>query len=444
MTAALLRHLPQLLLLAVLLAGCAAQPQGIADLRNLEQAAAAWLPAAADAPLADATVQAGLDRSYDERFFRPWSLKAATLPAGEAFWGIASYGGRQGYGENLQPLDRARWQALVASLQADRYPSLARPAITVRNTACRVFPTQRPFFLDPSRPGEGFPFDYFQNSGLWAGTPLLVTHASADGGWSFVEAGHVAGWVSADAIAWVGEEFAAAYRTGRYAALLDDNLTLRDEAGGFLVQSHLGALFPVAGEGPDGLLLLVPARGAAGEAVLRSARVPAGLAALKPLPLSPRLIATLADRMLGQPYGWGGLFENRDCSATLRDLFTPFGVWLPRNSAEQARRGGSFRDLATLTVEEKRATLLAAGVPFYTLISFKGHIGLYLGPDPRSGEPLLLHNFWGVRTRDWRGREGREVVGRLAITTLRPGEERRDVVTDRFYSRVLGMTILPR
>lgn len=442
MAAFCFRRLPLLILLVALLAGCAA-PRGVADLRRLTQSATAWLPAAADTPLVDAAVQAGLDRNYDERFFRPWTLRAATLPVGEAFWGIASYGGRQGYGENLQPLDATYWQGLVAALQADRYPSLARPAITVRNTACRVFPTQRPFFLDPALPGEGFPFDYFQNSALWAGTPLLVTHVSADGAWYFAEAGFVSGWLAADAVAWVGEEFASAYRTGRYAALLDDNLTLRDEAGEFLVQSHLGALFPVAGEGADGLLLLVPQRDADGAAVLRSARIAAGTAALKPLPLTPRWIAGLADRMIGQPYGWGGLFEDRDCSATMRDLFTPFGVWLPRNSAEQARRGGKFRDLSALAVAEKRSLLLQEGVPFYTLISFKGHIGLYLGPDPASGEPLLLHNFWGVRTRDWRGREGREVVGRLAVTTLRPGEERRDVAADRFYSRVLGMTVLP-
>ena len=75
----------------------------------------------------------------------------------------------------------------MASLQRNSYPSLARPAITVRNTACRVFPTARPFFLDPGRAGEGFPFDYFQNSALWAGTPLLVTHVSLDGAWFFVE-----------------------------------------------------------------------------------------------------------------------------------------------------------------------------------------------------------------------------------------------------------------
>ena len=434
-----------LISLLLVLGGCAVRPpSGVADLERYPQDAAAYLPAdAATVPLVPPDVQARLDVRWNERFFAPWGQKRASLPAADAFWGVASYGSRQGYAENLQPLGKERWQQLIASLQRESYPSLARPAITVRNTACRVFPTFRPFFLDPARAGEGFPFDYFQNSALWTGTPVLVTHESADGAWFFVETGFVAGWLPVQDVAWADETFRAAYRTGRYAALLRDNVTLRGDTGDFLTLTHIGAVFPVAGEEAGGLQLLVPVRDAGGNAVIRSAMATPEQAAVKPLPLQRQHIAGLANRMLGQLYGWGGLFENRDCSATLRDLFTPFGIWLPRNSGEQAKGGGTFHDLEGLAVEEKRSRLLGEGIPYYTLVSFKGHIGLYLGADPASGEPLLLHNLWGVRTMDRHGREGRAVVGRLAITSLRPGEERHDVEAGRFYRGILGMTILP-
>jgi cell wall-associated NlpC family hydrolase len=272
---------------------------------------------------------------------------------------------------------------------------------------------------------------------------LLVTHLSADGAWHYVESGFVAGWVPAGDLAWADDAFRKAYQTGSYAVLLHDNVSLRDAVGNFLVQSHIGALFPVAAQADNSLQLLVPGRDADGHAVVKLATVAMDVAGLKPLALQPDRIAELANRMLGQRYGWGGLYENRDCSATMRDLLTPFGVWLPRNSADQAKSAGTFLDLAGLDAESKRQRLLQQGVPFYTLLWFKGHIGLYLGPDPASGEPLLLHNFWGVRTTDWRGREGRAVVGRLAITSLHPGEERADVEDDRFYRAILGMTILP-
>ena len=38
-------------------------------------------------------------------------------------------------------------------------------------------------------------------------------------------------------------------------------------------------------------------------------------------------------------YGWGGLYGQRDCSSMLRDLYAPFGIWLPRNSSRQAKIG---------------------------------------------------------------------------------------------------------
>ena len=145
---------------------------------------------------------------------------------------------------------------------------------------------------------------------------------------------------------------------------------------------------------------------------------------------------------MGQSYGWGGLFGNRDCSSTMRDLFIPFGIWLGRNSSAQGQKGGTFYDLREKTPEEKEQEIIAKGIPFVTLIWLKGHIGLYLGTSLETKEPLLLHNFWGVHIFDNEGKEGREVVGRLVITSLRPGEERPDVHKDDFYSRVQGMAIL--
>lgn len=444
MIPAVIRSSFLVLLLLTILGGCAERPQGIADLDRYPQDAAAYLQAAGrEALLVPPEAQARLDARYNERFFAPWRQKRASIPAAQAFWAVEELGRKQGYAENLLPLSGERWQQLVASMRRESYPSLARPAITVRNTVCREFPTSRPFFLDPLQAGEGYPFDYFQSSAVWAGTPLLITHVSLDGAWLFAEAGFVHGWLPAHDVAWADKAFRASYQTGRYAALLSDEVTLRDKAGDFLTQTHLGAIFPVVTKTETGLQVLIPVRDADSAALARRAWIPPALAAIKPLPLQPGRIAELANRMLGQPYGWGGLYEDRDCSATLRDLFTPFGVWLPRNSAEQARSGGTFHDLAPLDRAEKRDILLRQGVPFYTLVWLKGHIGLYLGADPASGEPMLLHNLWGVRTTDWRGREGRALVGRLAITSLRPGEERPDVKNGQFYGRIQGMTVLP-
>lgn len=417
-------------------------PRGVADLNRYEQRISPYTGPATDIPLLAAERQKEFDQKFDKKFFAPWRLKTASLPAEKAFWGIKHYSSKEGFTENLLPLRQEEWQRLVALQQLETYPSLARPAIAVRNTALRLFPTERPFFLDPSQAGEGFPFDYFQSSALAVGNPLFATHSSSDGAWTFVESSFAYGWLPTDAIAWVDAKLQRRYENGLYGAILHDDTTLRSARGTFLNQADLGALFPISERKGDLYSLYVPTRGADGLAELRIAVLDRDYVAVKPLPLTPAAIGRLADPLIGQNYGWGGLFGNRDCSSTMRDLFIPFGIWLGRNSQSQGEKGGMFIDLRDKTAAEKEREILTKGIPFVTLIWLKGHIGLYLGAAPEDGTPLLLHNFWGVHTTDKDGKEGREIVGRLAITSLRPGEERPDVDRDRFYDRVQGMAIV--
>jgi hypothetical protein len=393
-----------------------------------------------DAPLMSAVDQAVLHERALERFFAPWRMTRASLSSVKAFWGVAAYGGKQGYAENLQPYPRDRWDRLVALQNVVTYPSMASTAIIVRNTSVRVLPSLRPFFLDPAKPGEGFPFDYFQNTSMWMGTPVLVTHASSDQAWYFVETAFSYGWVRREDVALADANFCAEYKTRAMVALRMDDTSLVGQ-GRFFGQTHIGAIFPLHSELGGNVTVKVPVRGATAKAEIGLAELNSMQAALMPLPMTSRTVAALADAMSGQLYGWGGLFENRDCSSTLRDLFLPFGIWLPRNSSQQAQTGGRLVSLEGLGADAKLAVIRGQGVPFASFIWLQGHIGLYLGTDVR-GEPLMLHNIWGVRTMLPDGGEGRAVVGRLVISTLRPGEERNDVRRGAFLEKVRGLTIL--
>lgn len=393
-----------------------------------------------DVPLLGLEEQVVLHEKALERFFAPWSLQKTSIPAREAFWGTTAFGSRQGYAENLQPYPKERWAGLVALQDMAAYPSMAAAAIVTRNTSVRVLPSNRPFFLNPALPGEGFPFDYFQNSALWLGTPVFLSHASLDRSWLFVETAFTSGWVRREDVALTDETFRSRYRTRVMAAVLKDDTPLA-EAGRYLGQAHIGAIFPLHSRTGQNLVVTVPLRDADGRAQMGLASLGPQQAAAMPLPPTSRAVAGLADAMAGQLYGWGGMFENRDCSSTMRDLFLPFGIWLPRNSSQQARQGEQTVSLEGLQAEEKLAAIRIQGKPFLTLIAMPGHIGLYLGTDSR-GEPLLLHNIWGVRTVLPDGGEGRAVIGRLAISTLRPGEYRPDVREGAFLDRIRGLTVL--
>ncbi len=399
--------------------------------------------AVSDEPILTMAEQSALYDQAVKRFFAPWHLRDASLSRKQAFWGVRAYGSRQGYAENLQPYPPERWVRVVALQNMDAYPSMASPAIVIRNTSLRILPSMRPFFFDPSQPGEGFPFDYFQNSALWLGTPLLVTHVSLDQAWFFVETSFVSGWVRREDVALAEGDFRRTYETLAMVAIRQDDTILSGAGGGFLGQTHIGAIFPLHSQDVQKLTIRVPARSAHGQAELHLAEVDLQQAAPMPLPCTSRNIASLADAMSGQLYGWGGMFENRDCSSTMRDLLLPFGIWLPRNSGLQARQAGGVISLENMDPEAKLSVIRDQGVPFGSLIWMPGHIGLYLGTDQR-GEPLMLHNIWGARTVLPEGREGRAVIGRLAVTSLRPGEERPDVRKGAFLERVRGLTRIGR
>jgi hypothetical protein len=201
-------------------------------------------------------------------------------------------------------------------------------------------------------------------------------------------------------------------------------------------------LFPEVADGNDVLTIQVAVADANNRAVIKKTDVKKATAAAKPLKLTPFNIAKMANELINEPYGWGGLYRNRDCSALIKDMFSPFGIWLPRNSADQAREGGAFIDLSDLSPEDREMMILKYGVPYLTLIWRKGHIMLYIGS--YQGTPLIFHNFWSVRTKDSLGREGKIIVGHAAITTLQPGLEldNIDPLRGDYLNYILGMTLL--
>jgi hypothetical protein len=173
-------------------------------------------------------------------------------------------------------------------------------------------------------------------------------------------------------------------------------------------------------DGPDvRVLAVVP--DAEQNAAMTEAVLPGSAVTIKPLPLTASNLARAVNALMGEPYGWGGMYMDRDCSAAVKDLFAPFGLFLPRNSAAQAAAGDSSVELGSLSPEAKERVILEQGIPFLTLIHLKGHIMLYIGK--WNGRAIVFHNLWGVRTKSFWGKEGRKIVGRAVITTLSPGRE---------------------
>lgn len=234
-----------------------------------------------------------------------------------------------GWAENLLPWTQENWDKLTANAARDAYPSRFDKAITVRPTVLREAPPISPGSGNPAEAGEGYPFDMFMYSTLPVGMPLLVVHTSADGAWVFVETGLVSGWVPTEDTAVTDAPFRSRYENGTYAVIVRDDVPLVDELGRYVTTGSLGTMLPLSGGSGSSLRLLVPVRDPQGRAVAVPVRVSSSDAVRKPIPLTARAAAEIGNRMMGQPYGWGGYLFNRDCSLAMRDLFVPFGVWLP-------------------------------------------------------------------------------------------------------------------
>ncbi|SUH36752.1 NLP/P60 domain-containing protein [Salmonella enterica subsp. enterica] len=65
-----------------------------------------------------------------------------------------------------------------------------------------------------------------------------------------------------------------------------------------------------------------------------------------PWKMTPENIAVLMKAMHGAPYGWGNFNFYNDCSAEVRSLLMPFGIFLPRHSSAQVESAGRGVDLS--------------------------------------------------------------------------------------------------
>ena len=416
--------LAALLAALLLAAGCAPRvsPPGtvIADLRDMPQDAGAYIdPLTATRPLLPPDRHRVLTDDYRQRFFAPWTRTAPAHGPREVFGFLDGFDPARYHGENRLPLPAGLASEMRELADPESYPNTLRPAISVVASDLRVLPTVRPLFHNFALAGEGYPFDYNHNSAVWSQTPLLVLHTSADGAWALVETSAAAGWMPTRDLAFVDAGFMDAFNTVHLATLTADRVPVADCFGQFRFMGRVGMVLPLTGRDSRNLDVLLGARDAKGQAVLLTASLGDDVAAPWPLAPTPANFARLANELLGQPYGWGGMYANRDCSALVMDLFAPMGIWQPRNSAAQARHWGLV-PFGEMDREARLHAVATQAQPWLTLLWRPGHIVVYLGQ--WQGRPAVLHSAWGLRTLTGKT-SGRHILGATVITSLEPGED---------------------
>jgi hypothetical protein len=356
------------------------------------------------------------EKSYNQKFFKPWSRKKMGLSYREKSWQL-KFSRQRIYQRNGQRISREWFRYQIKNSNFKAYESLLKPAITLRHCDLKIYPTSSDFYYNPKRTGEGFPFDYNQNSSFNINTPLMVSHYSKDKKWLYVRSGYAYGWLPIEDVAFVNWAFIKRFKSGSYAVTIQDNLSLKNGTEQTIVK--LGTLFPIDRETKKYLIATKDSKGYAKVELLSALNH--GIIAKKPIPFNKKNVALIANQLIGEPYGWGGKLEARDCSSLTRDFFAPFGIFLRRNSYKQARDSRRTINLKRLSLKEKKRIILKKAKPFRSLLYVRGHITLYLGS--WRGEPVMLHNYWGARLKS-----GKKLIfGRAIITSTEIGKERADI-----------------
>lgn len=211
-------------------------------------------------------------------------------------------------------------------------------------------------------------------------------------GMQLVQSRYSFGWIPVDAPLSppVPEELLETFVHGTTLQVVGGDIEFSDKQSGLAVVVPEGARVPAADERGG--------RGAQAYVATAAGFVTTPKKAHKRLRsthrgLTRRALLEEAWRYMNTPYGMGDTNGGRDCSRLIMDVFESFDLHLPRHSSWMARAGTFWIDVADDLPEDERLRLIeAAAQKGVVLLSFPGHIMLYLGRN-ENDVPMVLHAF---------------------------------------------------
>jgi cell wall-associated NlpC family hydrolase len=309
------------------------------------------------------------------------------------------------YGENFKEHDQIWWSRIRENMDLEALASSEfkeeNRAIAVANTHARALPVIEPDFFHASLPGQGFPFDNLQESAVWAGTPLYVFSVSKDKAWSLILTpdGYFA-WVKSNDIAYASPAFINQWKAAaqhNLIAVTQTETSIVNDQQQFQFTGYIGSVFPMIERNSQETSILIPVKNSQDQAMIKTGIINTSASNIIPLTASPKNLVKIINQLKNRPYGWGGAFFFNDCSQEIKSIFTPFGIWLPRNSAQQAQLSSTL-DLSKNTVDERIRLLKEKGHPLMTIIYIGGHVMLYVGnTDTNNNRDVITYqNIWGM------------------------------------------------
>jgi cell wall-associated NlpC family hydrolase len=201
--------------------------------------------------------------------------------------------------------------------------------------------------------------------------------------------------VRSEDIAEVDQQFVTEWLTladKNLGAFIKEPVSVHDE-GQYYFTARPGTILPFMNRQPGFFDVTVPVRKSDGRAQIRQVRIREEEFVTMPWKMTAGNMAVLMQSMSGRPYGWGNYNFYNDCSAEIRSLMMPFGIFLPRDSAAQIQAAARIVDLSKENTRARLRYLTEHGRAFSTLVYIPGHILLNIFPSlsiPEPGAPILM------------------------------------------------------
>ena len=301
--------------------------------------------------------------------------------------------------------------------------------LVTHRAALRAFPTALRVF---SSKGDT-DIDRWQESAVFPGDAVAVLHESADGKWLFVVSDRYAAWMEKQHVGIGSAEQVFGYgATGPYRVITGakafTNHTPEEPRVSDLqldmgvrvpVLANWPAATPVNGQQAHGShVIQLPVRNADGSLALVAALLPRSQdSASDYLPLTPRNLLTQSFKFLGERYGWGHSYNNRDCSGFVSEIYRSMGVLLPRNTSAQAISPALDRVPLTDADAATRAQAVAQ-LQVGDLIYIPGHVMMAIGQ--ADGLTWLIHDTSGGSWFNAAGTRVQAHLNGVSVTPLEP------------------------
>ena len=337
------------------------------------------------------------------------------------------------------PLEQADRKRIVALMDTMAVPEIvtSRFGMMLRREYGKIWPTTIPLMGGP----DDNEFDMNMVTAVDMGEPVVLIHTSRDGRWSFVQHSLYTCWMPSDAIAFGTRETVAMLRdkenivvaTGHRVSVYGDP-SVSAAIGSF----QMGSYFPIAAVGNEYMAVQIPGRGSNGELIARQGYVRRDSnISIDFLPYTLRNVYRQIFLPYGHRYGWGGMYEERDCSNYVLDVYRSFGIILPRNSSKQAEASRAVITLDGMN-RPTRMQVLNSSPGGITILRLPGHVMIYLGDV--NGKPYMAHDFWAWRTpAEDGGPDITHRAARIAVTDFLLGEGSK---RGAFIDRLSHVTIL--